>query len=76
MSTEDEIRDLKRRHSRTLLGREGIAGVGVEEDGDGFYLSVLLDRDDPDLRAGLPERIEGHRVKVRVTGPFRKQDAG
>ncbi len=73
MSTEDEIRALKRRHSLDLLGREGVSGVAVEPEGDGFVLSVLLDRDDPDLRAGLPERIEGHPVKYRVTGRFRGQ---
>ncbi|HEX3131004.1 MAG TPA: hypothetical protein VH394_26960 [Thermoanaerobaculia bacterium] len=73
MSTEDEIRDLKRRHSPSLLGREGVCGVGVEKEGEGFVLSVLLESDDPDLRAGLPERIEGHPVRYRVTGPFRKQ---
>ena len=76
MSTEEEIREVKRRHSLDLLGREGVSGVGVEQDDDDFVLSILLDRDDPDLRASLPERIEGHRVKYRVTGPFRKQDPG
>ena len=75
MSTEEEIRALKRRHSADLLGREGVSGVAVEPEGDGFVLSVLLDRDDPELRGGLPERIEGHPVKYRVTGRFRKQDS-
>ena len=74
MATEDQIRDVKRRHSLQLLEQEGVSGVGIEQDGKDFVLSVLLDRDDPDLRGRLPDEIEGHRVKYVVTGPFRKQE--
>ena len=78
MATEEEVREVKRRHSAELLGRPGVSGVGVEkgESGD-FVIALHLNTDDPKVRAQLPTEIEGHPVKFVVSGPFRKfsQDA-
>jgi hypothetical protein len=71
MATEQQIRDLKARHSARLLGSRGVSGVGIEKDGEGGYvLAVHLD-DDPES-LGLPAEIEGHRIKYVRSGPFRK----
>jgi hypothetical protein len=76
LATEDEIRDLKRRHAAGLLARPGVVAVGVEQDGAGGYvLSVHLESDDPALCAALPERIEGHSVRYVPGGPYRKLPA-
>jgi hypothetical protein len=72
MATEQEIRELKRRHSSRLLNQPGVAGVGIEKDAAGEYvLTVHLDADGPEPR-GLPAEIEGHPVKYVSSGPFRK----
>jgi predicted sugar kinase len=75
MATEDEIRELKRRHAARLLRQPGVSGVGVErgEDG-GFVLAVHLDRDAAFAPGELPERIEGHPVRYLRSGPFRKME--
>jgi hypothetical protein len=76
MATESEIQDLKQRHGARLLQQPGVSGVGIEKDDEGGYvLAVLLDSDDPALRGGLPERLEGHAVRYSVSGPFRKLSA-
>ena len=73
MATEEEIRELKRRHSSQLLGRPGVCGVGVERDESGQYLlAVHVDTDDAEVLRGLPEEIEGHAVRYVRSGPFRK----
>jgi hypothetical protein len=73
LATEDEIRELKARHAADLLARPGVNGVGVERDEDGSYvLAVHLGSDDPELNAGLPARIEGHPVRYRHGGPYRR----
>jgi hypothetical protein len=73
MSTEQEISDVKRRHSAELLRRRGVCGVGVEKGESGEYVIALhLDTDDPEVRALLPKEIEGHPVKFIHSGPFRK----
>jgi hypothetical protein len=76
LATEQEIREVKRRHSPQLLARPGVSGVGVERDESGEYvLAVHLDTDDPKARAGLPDDIEGHPVRYVSSGPFRKLPA-
>jgi hypothetical protein len=75
MATEAEIRDLKTRHSSRLLSKPGVAGVGIEKDDAGGYaLAVHLDAADPEA-LGLPDEIEGHRVKYVRSGPFQKLPA-
>jgi hypothetical protein len=72
MATEEEIRELKRRHSANLLGKPGVSGVGIEKDEKGGYvLAVHIDADGPDA-LGLPAAIEGHPVRYIRSGPFRK----
>jgi hypothetical protein len=71
IATEQEIRELKSRHSARLLSLPGVSGVGIEKDESGKYvLAVHLDADNPPKE--LPDEIEGHAVKYIKSGPFRK----
>jgi len=73
MATEEEVRELKRRHAPQLLRQEGVSGVGVERDDAGnYFLAIHLDTDDAEVRSKLPDQIEGHRVQYIHSGPFRK----
>ncbi len=73
MPSEDEVRELKRRHSAHLLSQPGVCGVGVGKDDKGHYvLTVHLDTDDPEVRQRLPSTLEGHPIKFVHSGPFRK----
>ena len=55
------------------MRQPGVAGVGVERDsGGGFLIAIHLATHDPDVRAGLPDVIEGCPVRVDYSGPFRK----
>ena len=77
MGTEDEIHEVKRRHSAELMRQSGVCGVGVEKDETGEYVIALhLDTDDPRVQQGLPKELEGFRVKLIKSGPFRKFSAG
>jgi hypothetical protein len=72
MLTEQEARDVKRRHSAELLSQPGVSGVGVEKDEDGkFVIAVHLDADHPGAQEQLPKNIEGFPVKFVRSGPFR-----
>ena len=73
MATENEIRELKRRHSLRLLNQPGVSGVGVEKDETGGYvLAIHLNTDDPQILSQLPRELEGHPLKFLRSGPFRK----
>ena len=72
MLTEQEAREVKRRHSTELLSKPGVSGVGVETDEEGkFVIAVHLDADYPGVQDQLPKDIEGFPVKFVRSGPFR-----
>jgi hypothetical protein len=73
MQSEQEVRDIKKRHSAALLGKRGVSGVGVEKDDAGRYvLAIHLGTNDPSVSTSLPTQIEGCPVKLVYSGPFRK----
>lgn len=72
MATEAELKEVKRRHSPQLLQMPGVCGLGVEKDDSGEYvLAVHINADDARVEESLPETLEGHRVKVVRSGPFK-----
>ena len=73
IATEQEIREVKRRHAARLLSKPGVSGVGIEKDEKGEYcLAVHLDTDKPEAGKELPAEIEGVPVKYVRSGPFEK----
>lgn len=56
--------------NRKVLGRPGVSGTAVGESGGAPCLLVYVN--DADARKGIPSRVGGIRVKVEVTGPFRR----
>ena len=72
----ETLRAVKARHSRTLLARPGVSGVGIEADPAGrLSLTIHLDGDQPHAREGLPDTLEGHPVTYLTTGPFLPREA-
>jgi hypothetical protein len=72
MATPDEIRQLKEKYRRQLLGSKGVSGVGIEQTESGDpVLTVYLS--DPSAQSDLPKSLEGHDVRYVVSGPFTKQ---
>jgi hypothetical protein len=52
----------------------GVCGVGVEKDDAGRpVLTVHLDSDDPEVKAAIPNSLEGQPLKLVKSGPFRSQ---
>ena len=73
MPTEQEVRDIKRRHSAKLLQQPGVCGVAVEKNEQGnFVLAIHLDATKPDAGATVPDSIEGCPIRRHRTGPFVK----
>lgn len=73
MSTDDPLRDAKRRISSALLDAPGISGVGLR----GGKVVVYLERDDPAVRdhatTAAKKLAPGVDVMFDVSGPFKKQ---
>jgi hypothetical protein len=73
MASEEELRQIKRRHSAHLLQLPGVCGVGIEKDESGNHvLAVHLDASEPNAGKDVPETIEGQAIKRVRSGPFTK----
>jgi hypothetical protein len=72
MATEEEATAVKNRHSARLRSLPGVSGVGVEKRDSDFVITLLVDRDNLPQEALLPRQIEGVRVDIVPSGPFRK----
>jgi hypothetical protein len=71
MATEQEIRELKKRHSARLLSEPGVSGVGIEKDQAGeYFLTVHVD--DAATAQKMPRQLDGKPIKVVKSGPFKK----
>ena len=71
MATEEQAREVKRRHSAGLLQQPGVSGVGVERDEHGSYF-IAIHLADPGAASGLPTELDGCTVRFIDSGAFRK----
>ena len=68
------IEEAKARHAPEFMRLPGVVSVGIGRDADGASVIVVgLDRERPETRAALPQQVDGHRVRVEVTGQPRAQ---
>lgn len=71
MAPED-IREVKRRYSSELMGRDGVEGIGIERDEAGNDVLVLhVSTQDPAVLKSLPRELGGHPVRIIPSGPYR-----
>ncbi|WP_182112438.1 MULTISPECIES: hypothetical protein [unclassified Actinotalea] len=69
MADLNEARTAKSHLRAALSGHEGVRGIGVRPDGDGYALRVNVEH--PGDRTGVPDRVDGVPVDVRVVGAVR-----
>ncbi len=68
------IQDVKTRHEARLMAQPGVVAVGIGRNADGTEVIVVsLDRERPEVRAQVPQTLEGYAVRVQVSGPIRAQ---
>lgn len=69
MADLDEARTAKSHLRTALAGRRGVRGIGLQPDGDGYLLRVNVEH--PADGAGVPTRVDGVPVELRVVGALR-----
>ncbi|MEZ4417555.1 MAG: hypothetical protein R3E10_17505 [Gemmatimonadota bacterium] len=67
----DPLDDARRALTDSVLGLPGVVGTAVGQWGDKSCIMVLLEKDDPALKARLPRSFKGFDVVPKVTGAFR-----
>ena len=74
MATEQHVKALKQRVSRSLLRLRGVNGVGIERaDGpDDYALVVHIVTDDPAVKAAVKQRVADEAVRIVASGKFKK----
>ncbi len=66
MAELSKARAAKARLRSDLAGHDGVRGVGISRDADGYHLRVNLQRESD--RDHVPGQVDGVPVDVRVTG--------
>ena len=65
---------MKSRHEADLIAAPGVVSVGIGLADDGTAVIIVgIDRDRPEIRAKVPQTIEGYRVRVEVIGTIKAQ---
>lgn len=59
------------RHQDRLMSIPGVVGVGIGGSEDSPMIVVMVRKGGNDIRKKIPARIEGHPVKVEVTGEIK-----
>ena len=62
------IAEVLARHTARLMALEGVTGTGEGADDGQPIIVVFVVADTPELRARLPQSLEGYRVVVRESG--------
>jgi hypothetical protein len=71
-SSVEAVRSVKDRHEQELLKLDDVAGtaIGRGDDPGQAAMLVLLKKDTPEVRAQIPNEIEGVPVKIIESGEF------
>lgn len=68
---EKSIETVLQGHSKELMSIPGVNGTGLGACEGTPCIKVFVTQLTDEIRAKVPERLEGYRVKVEVSGPFR-----
>lgn len=67
--TVDDLGPVMERHAEELMKLPGVTGVAVGALDDGTpCILVLVLEDTEQIRSGVPKTVEGHTVKILVSG--------
>jgi hypothetical protein len=70
-ASEERARQVKRTYEDRWLALEGVVAVGIGQDERGEpSIVVSVEADGERFRRWIPERVDGVRVEIRVTGPM------
>ena len=70
-----DITSVMNDHVNELMAIPGVTGVAISELEDKTpCILVMIVEESPEVRKQIPERIEGHPVKVTVSGEIRPLD--
>jgi hypothetical protein len=58
-------------HTDSLMALPGVVGTAIGSCGSERCITVLLADSNPETKRRIPERLEGFRVRVEVTGAIR-----
>lgn len=72
---DQSIEAVQEAHTEAWMAIPGVVGTGIGRcDGEPCIVVYATERTER-LEAELPDEVEGHRVRVEVTGQFRARDS-
>lgn len=74
-ATERPIEEVQEAHTPEWMEIPGVMGTGIGLCDDRPCIKVFVARRTPEIEEKIPERVEGYRIRIEVTGEFRAQDS-
>lgn len=68
---ERSIEEVQEAHTPGWMELPGVVGTGIGLCDDEPCIRVFLSEPSPEVEEAIPEEVEGYRVELVVTGPFR-----
>ncbi len=68
---ERSIEEVQEAHTPGWMELPGVVGTGIGLCDDEPCIRVFLSEPSPEAEEAIPEEVEGYRVELVVTGPFR-----
>ena len=71
---QTSIQEVKAQREAELMAMPGVVSVGIGMDADGNKVIIVgVDRDQPEVRAQVPETVDGYPVRVEFVGTPKAQ---
>lgn len=70
------IEEVQERYTPEWMALPRVVGTGIGLCDDEPCIRVFLSARSPEAEKAIPEKVEGYRVEVVVTGPFRPRPPG
>ncbi|MFQ5604001.1 MAG: hypothetical protein ACE5HS_12100 [bacterium] len=67
-----KIKNVKRKYEQKWMAMPGVVGVGIGmTSGEVVGIIVSVKEDKPQIRAQIPQTVEGIPVEIQLTGEFK-----
>lgn len=69
------IQEVQEAHTAEWMAVPGVVGTGIGRCDDEPCILVYAERMTEEIGERIPDRVEGYRVRVEVSGPFRPRES-
>jgi hypothetical protein len=70
MAKKPTIEEVKDKHALSLIGIDGVEGVGIGDENNHPVIKVYVSKQPGSFGSRIPEQLEGYPVSLEYSGKF------